>query len=74
MALEDALPELSRWYNLDFKIADRAGLADRRITATFDKESVSQLLTTLTISLDLRAERRGQTVLLFPRRGPRLGQ
>lgn len=59
--LRDALPELSRWFDLDFRLADSA-LADRRLTATFRYQLDEDAVELLAVSLDLRHERRGRTV------------
>jgi len=63
--LRDVLPQLARWYDLDFRLADTS-LAARRLTATFRDQSVSQVLDLLALSLDLRVERGAQTVTLSP--------
>lgn len=65
--LADAIPELERWYDVELRLADGT-LADRRLTATFRRESLSQVLELLALSLDLRVERQGRSVLLAPTR------
>lgn len=66
--LRDALPELSRWYDLDFTLADRT-LGERRLTGTFAAEAITETLELLAASLDVDYERRGRTITLLPRRG-----
>jgi len=62
--LRDVLDQLSRWYDLDFRLADSA-LGGRRLTATMAGEDMSQTLELLASSLDLRYERHGSTVTLY---------
>ncbi len=62
--LRDALPQLERWYDLHFVLADSA-LAGRRITATLDGgDAIPQTLDLLSSSVDLVYHRRGRTVTL----------
>ena len=63
--LHDVLPQLARWYDLDFRLAD-SSLARRRLTTTFRDQSVSQVLDLMALSLDLRVQRDGRTVTLYP--------
>lgn len=63
--LRDVLPQLARWYDLDIRVAD-GSLGARRLTATFRDQSVSAVLDLMALSLDLRVERAGRTVLLRP--------
>ncbi len=64
--LGDAVPQLERWYDVDIRLAD-SSLADRRLTATFRRASLSQVLELLSLSLDVRVEREGRSVLLEPK-------
>ena len=64
--LGDAVPQLERWYDVDIKLAD-SSLAGRRLTATFRHEFLSHVLELLSLSLDLRVEREGRSVLLAPK-------
>jgi transmembrane sensor len=61
--LGDAIPQLSRWYDTDFRLADTR-LADRRLFATLQDEPLSEVLKLLALSLDLRIERRGDVVVI----------
>ncbi len=63
--LREVLPQLARWYDLDIRLAD-ASLGARRLTATFRDQSVRAVLDLMALSLDLRVERSGRTVLLRP--------
>jgi transmembrane sensor len=63
--LGDAVPELERWYDAAIELSDSA-LAERRLTAAFRYESLSQVLQLLALSLDLHVERHGHFVRLTP--------
>jgi transmembrane sensor len=63
--LAEALPELERWYGGDLAVHDSA-LARRRLSATFTRESLPEVLEAIGLALDARAERRGQTTVLIP--------
>jgi ferric-dicitrate binding protein FerR (iron transport regulator) len=63
--LGDAVPQLERWYDVAIRLAD-SSLANRRLTATFRRESLTQVLELLALSLDLRVEHQGSAVLLVP--------
>ena len=63
--LGDAVPQLERWYDVAIRLAD-SSLAERRLTATFRRESLAQVLELLALSLDLRIEHQGSAVLLVP--------
>jgi transmembrane sensor len=60
--LNEAVPALSRWYDLDIRLAD-PGLAGRRLSATFGTEPVAQVLELIARSLDARVARDGRTVV-----------
>ena len=64
--LSQALSQLDRWYDVRFKLADRA-LAQRPLTVAFDTESLSEVLDVLHLTLDLDVSRSGDTVTLAPR-------
>jgi len=65
--LGDVVAALERWYDIEIRLSD-SSLAERRLTATFRRESLSQVLELLALSLDLRVHREGRTVLVAPRR------
>lgn len=64
--LRDALPQLGRWFDLDFRLGDSA-LASRHVTATLGDQPSNDVLDLLALSLDARLERRGDVVILYPR-------
>ncbi len=64
--LREAARELGRWYDLDIRFAD-PGLANRRLTASFQGESAARVIEVLALSLDVRYSRDGSTVVLSPR-------
>lgn len=65
--LREVVAELRRWYNGDLlQLADTA-IGSRRLTASFANESLPIVIDRIALSLDLREERHGQTVILHPR-------
>jgi transmembrane sensor len=66
--LGDAIPQLSRWYDTEFRLADER-LADRRLMASIEDEPLSDVLKLLALSLNLNIERHGDVVVLSSRRG-----
>lgn len=62
--LGDAVRDLGRWYDLDIRLAD-AALAERRLTASFGREPVAEILELIALSLNLRHVRDGRTVTFF---------
>ena len=67
--LGDVVPALERWYDINIRLSDTV-LAERRLTATFRRESLSQVLQLLALSLDVRMQRDGRTVLITPSPSP----
>jgi transmembrane sensor len=65
--LRDALPQLDRWYDLDFRLGD-SSLASLPVTATFKNQPTDEVLDLLAQTLGLRQERRGRVVTLYPAR------
>jgi ferric-dicitrate binding protein FerR (iron transport regulator) len=65
--LRDALPRLSRWYDLDFTLADSA-LGARVLTAEFGGEALAETLRLLAATLGVGYERQGRNVILSKRR------
>jgi hypothetical protein len=55
-----------RWYDMDIVLADTA-LARRRLSAKFRDEAPDEMLQLLSTALDLRIERRGRSLTLYPR-------
>jgi len=68
--LGDVAPALERWYDVEIRLSDSL-LAERRLTATFRRESLSQVLELLALSLNVRVQRDGRTVVLTPGPQPR---
>lgn len=59
--LRDALPQLSRWYDLDFRLAD-SSLGRVPLTAAFGNQPTDDVLELLAASLGLRQVRHGRVV------------
>jgi len=59
--LRDAIPQLSRWYDLDFRLADSA-LGERLLVATLKNQPTDDALDVLALALGLRQVRRGRVV------------
>jgi transmembrane sensor len=64
-SLRDAIPQLSRWYDLEFRLADPA-LGARQLNATLRSQATTDELDFLAASLGLRQVRRGSIVTLYP--------
>jgi transmembrane sensor len=62
--LREALPQLSRWFDLDFRLADSA-LGDVPLSATFTTQPTPDVLGNLAASLGMRERREGRTVTLY---------
>lgn len=68
--LADALPDLSRWFDLEFRLGDRS-LAGRQVTAAFQPQPTDQMLAVLALALDARWERHGRVVTFYASREAR---
>lgn len=68
--LREALPRLSRWFDLEFRLADTS-LAGRHLTASLSDQPTAEVLDLLALSLGVRQERRGAVVTLYPMPEPR---
>lgn len=68
MPLRDALPRLSRWYDIELRLSDDR-LAALPLSASFKDEPLTQVLQILDITLGVRHEQRGRTVTFYPRGG-----
>ncbi len=67
ISLQDAIPELNRWYDADIRLADPT-LAVRRITAEGASGSVSDLAAILAVTFDdIGVVRDGRTLTLYRR-------
>jgi len=58
----DVVPQLERWYGVDIEIAD-ARLADTRLTALLDKQSLDDVLDVLAETLGAQHARRGNQIV-----------
>jgi ferric-dicitrate binding protein FerR (iron transport regulator) len=65
LTLADALPQLERWYDVRFVLADSA-LARRRVQARFHDEPLPQVLDALSLALGARWQQSGRTVTIIP--------
>jgi transmembrane sensor len=65
-SLSDVVRELGRWFDADIRIADPL-LAGRRVTAVYNKPSLSSVLEALGATLGVRYEKSGRTVTLRAR-------
>ncbi len=63
LSLEDAIPQLERWFDVEIRVADPA-LASRRVLARFRDETLTQVLDALCLALGARYERAGRVVTL----------
>jgi|GEM_PF-313000 len=61
--LRDVLPELSRWYDADLRLADPA-LGDLQVTTAFKDESLVDALDALAAALGLVVDREGSAFIL----------
>lgn len=66
--LRDALPSISRWYDVDIVLGDSV-LAGRRLVAEFGAHSAHEVVRLIALAVDARYEQRGDTIVLLPRRG-----
>lgn len=64
--LAHVVAELERWYDVEFRIADSA-IVTRPLTASFEHESITQVLDVIAPSLDIRVSRDADTIVLESR-------
>jgi transmembrane sensor len=62
--LREALPQLGRWFDLEFRLADDS-LGDVPLTATLKTQPTPEVLGSLSASLGLRHRQRGRTVTFY---------
>ncbi|MEO7987669.1 MAG: FecR domain-containing protein [Gemmatimonadales bacterium] len=65
LPLRDALPQLSRWYDLDFRLAD-SRLGDTPLSAILGPRLTPDVLDLLARSLGMRQVRNGRTITFYP--------
>lgn len=63
--LEEVIRRLELYYNRDFQVTN-AMLLDRKLTATFKKESLSKVLDVLSIAMDVKYEQVDSLIYLEP--------
>ncbi len=63
--MREAIERLEHWYDVEIRLADTS-LAGRRFTASFREAPVTDVLRVLEIALDVRADRNGRVVTLWP--------
>jgi transmembrane sensor len=63
--LEDVMAELSRWYDVSFAPVGPA-LGDVKVTASYEQESLDEVLDQLGSVIGARVERTGQVITLIP--------
>ena len=68
--LQDVLPDLARWYDVDFTLA-APSLADRRLTLSVRGEPVTQILDAIALLTHARYEQVGRSVTFYPTRAER---
>jgi transmembrane sensor len=61
--MRDVIAELGRWYDLEIRLANGA-IAGRRLTASFNDESIDEVLGLIRASLDVRTARAGRVVTI----------
>jgi ferric-dicitrate binding protein FerR (iron transport regulator) len=62
--LREALPQLSRWFDLEFRLADSV-LGDVPLSATLRTQPTPEVLNNLAASLGMKQRREGRTVTLY---------
>ena len=68
--LRDAIPQLSRWYDLDFRLAD-SSLGEVPLTATFRNQPTEEVLQLLAASMGMSHVRQGRKVTFHRATAPR---
>jgi transmembrane sensor len=68
--LRAAIPQLSRWYDLDFRLAD-SSLGEVPLTATFRNQPTDEVLQLLAASLGMSQARQGRKVTFHRATGAR---
>jgi transmembrane sensor len=68
-SLNEALDQLTRWYDLHIKLPDDV-YKSVKITGTFKKKSVDQMLEAIALMINLSVERKGKAVVFHPKNKP----
>jgi transmembrane sensor len=61
--------EIHRWFGVTVHVADTS-LLDRHVTASFNGESVDQVLKIVGLTLGARVDRQGDSAMVYSSRGP----
>ncbi len=64
--LKAAILDLNRWYNADIRIGDPI-LNDRRIVGSYESGSITDLISIMELTLNVRIVRDGRTLTFYPR-------
>jgi ferric-dicitrate binding protein FerR (iron transport regulator) len=64
--LREVLRVIGRWYDVDLRVQG-AALSSRGVTASFEVQSVDQMIHALALAVDARVERKGKEVILRAR-------
>lgn len=67
LPMKEVATRLERWYGVEIRFADPA-TGEKRLSASFQEESIQEVLRVLQLSLDLEAEIGGRTITLRPAR------
>lgn len=60
--LGEVVPELERWYDVEIRLED-SSIKDLRFNASFQNESLTEVMNVLALSLDLNYNRKGRTIV-----------
>ncbi len=66
LSLSDAISELNRWYDADIRLSDPA-LATQRVIGTFETGSLTDLISIMELTFNVRVVREGRVLTLYPR-------
>ena len=68
--LPEVLAELERWYDVSLRVGDST-LARRHLTTAVQHETIDEMVSVLEAALEVRANRNGRVITLYPRKKPR---
>jgi ferric-dicitrate binding protein FerR (iron transport regulator) len=66
MPLVEAVPELNRWYDADIRLGDKV-IQQQRIVGGFKAGSITDLVSILEMTYNVRVEREGRVLTLYTR-------
>lgn len=64
--LKTAILDLNRWYNADIRLGDPV-LKERRIVGSYESGSITDLISIMELTLNVRIVRDGRTLTFYPR-------